>query len=41
MLSITGNPYDTLKEVIGTNNDNNGSLADFGVLYDQIELKNG
>lgn len=42
MLSISGKPYDTLNEVIGVgNNDNNGSLSDFGVIYDEIELLNG
>ena len=42
MLSITGKPYDTLEEVIGLRgNRGNGSLADFGVNYKQIDLKNG
>lgn len=42
MLSISGKPYDTLNEVIGVGNkDNNGSLSDFGVIYDEIELLNG
>lgn len=39
MISITGSPYDTLKEVIL--GDGNGSLRDFGVKYQQVELKNG
>lgn len=39
MLSITGKPYDTLEEVIGiSGSPGNGSLADFGVKYKQIEL---
>lgn len=39
MLSITGEPYDTLEEVIGiSGTPGNGSLADFGVRYRQIEL---
>lgn len=39
MLSITGKPYDTLEEVIGiSGTPGNGSLADFGVRYKQIEL---
>ena len=40
MLSITNEPYDTLCEVIGINGANgDGSLADFGVKYDQVNLK--
>ena len=38
LLSITGTPYDTLHEVIGIK-DNPSSLKSFGVLYDEIELK--
>ena len=39
MLSVTGKPYDTLEEVIGIQGEpGNGSLADFGVRYKQIEL---
>ncbi len=42
MLSVAGKPYDTLDEVIGnTGTPGNGSLADFGVKYKQIDLKNG
>lgn len=42
MISITGKPYDTLNEVIGWNDDNNnGSLKNFGVIYDQIDLVDG
>lgn len=42
LLSVSGKPYDTLDEVIGnTNIKGNGSLADFGISYKQIELKNG
>jgi len=37
LVSVTGNPYDTLKGVISAKNK--GSLADFGVSYSQIELK--
>lgn len=37
MLSVTGKPYDTLDEVIGSR-EGNGSLADFGVEYRQVEL---
>ena len=39
MCSIAGKPYDTLEEVIGIQGEaGNGSLADFGVRYKQIEL---
>ena len=39
MCSIAGKPYDTLEEVIGIQGQpGNGSLADFGVRYKQIEL---
>lgn len=42
MLSITGEPYDTLNEAIkGKEGEDNGSLKDFGVNYEQIELKDG
>ena len=39
LLSITGNPYDTLDSIIGFN-DNQSSLKSFGIRYDQIDLKN-
>ncbi|MEG2117445.1 MAG: methionine gamma-lyase family protein, partial [Clostridia bacterium] len=38
LLSITGKPYDTLDEVIS---GADGSLADFGVKYDCIDIKDG
>lgn len=38
MVSLTGAPYDTLEEVIGIRGSGNGSLADYGVKYDSIEL---
>ena len=38
LLSITGRPYDTLEEVIGLRDPGQGSLAEFGVSYDEIEL---
>lgn len=42
MLSVTGAPYDTLKEVIGADGGNgDGSLADFGVNYREVPLVNG
>ncbi len=39
MLSITGDPYDTLRDTVSGSGI--GSLADFGVKYDKIPLKNG
>ncbi len=37
LLSATGKPYDTLEEVIGLRGEKGcGSLADFGVKYDEI-----
>ncbi|MEG0979663.1 MAG: methionine gamma-lyase family protein, partial [Oscillospiraceae bacterium] len=39
MLCITGTPYDTIHSVIGINGSNGqGSLADFGIKYKQIDL---
>lgn len=38
VLSITGNPYDTLMDVF-TGKDN-GSLLDFGVKFEKVDLKN-
>ena len=38
MISISGKPYDTLEEVIGIR-PSNGSLAEYGVTYRQVELK--
>lgn len=41
IVSITGKPYDTLEEVIGiSGKKGNGSLADYGVEYGQVDLKN-
>ncbi len=41
MLSVTGRPYDTIGPVIGISKDGNdmGSLKDYGVKYDEVELK--
>jgi cystathionine beta-lyase family protein involved in aluminum resistance len=39
LLSPVGKPYDTLEEVIGIR-PSNGSLAEYGVTYQQVELKN-
>lgn len=42
MLSITGDPYDTLIEAIkGKAGEDIGSLKDFGIKYEQIELSGG
>ncbi len=40
MLSVTGNPYDTLEEVIGLRKKGQGSLIDFGIKYEQIDFRN-
>lgn len=39
LLSATGSPYDTLQEVIS--GKDNGSLADYKINYDKIQLKDG
>ena len=38
MLCVTGTPYDTLRPVIGLTGGGMGSLKDFGVRYEQVEL---
>jgi cystathionine beta-lyase family protein involved in aluminum resistance len=38
MLAVVGAPYDTLEEVIGLRGEGQGSLADFGVHYRQLDL---
>jgi cystathionine beta-lyase family protein involved in aluminum resistance len=38
MLAVAGAPYDTLEEVIGLRGQNQGSLAEFGIRYRQIDL---
>ena len=38
MISISGKPYDTLEEVIGIR-PSRGSLAEYGITYRQVELK--
>lgn len=38
LIYCTGNPYDTLEEVIGIRGEGKGSLKDFGVTYKQVEL---
>ena len=38
MISITGEPYDTLQTVIGISGESQSSLKSFGIKYEQIEL---
>ena len=38
LLSITGRPYDTLEEVIGLRGERQGSLAEFGIHYNELPL---
>lgn len=38
MLSVTGTPYDTLKETIGLGQPNGSSLIEWGVSYEEIPL---
>lgn len=38
LIYCTGDPYDTLFEVIGIRGEGRGSLADFGITYKQVEL---
>ena len=40
MISISGEPYDTLKSVIGLVGDSSNSLIKCGIKYEQIELIN-
>jgi cystathionine beta-lyase family protein involved in aluminum resistance len=38
LLALTGRPYDTLEEVIGIRGSGQGSLAEFGVTYAELDL---
>lgn len=40
MLSISGEPYDTLKSVIGLTGNSQNSLIKYGIKYEQINLIN-
>lgn len=40
MLCVTGLPYDTIHSVIGIDGKGDGSLADYGITYKQVDLKN-
>ncbi|WP_407946593.1 methionine gamma-lyase family protein [Pontibacillus halophilus] len=42
LLYMTGKPYDTLEEIVGVRGEGNGSLKDFHIGYNHVELlKNG
>jgi cystathionine beta-lyase family protein involved in aluminum resistance len=38
LIYLTGRPYDTLQQVIGSDRDGSGSLADYGIAYKEIPL---
>ncbi|RAL22539.1 aminotransferase class I/II-fold pyridoxal phosphate-dependent enzyme [Thermoflavimicrobium daqui] len=38
LIYLTGQPYDTLQQVIGKEQDGSGSLADYGIRYREIPL---
>lgn len=38
LIYATGTPYDTLRPVIGIEGENMGSLREFGVTYDEVDL---
>jgi cystathionine beta-lyase family protein involved in aluminum resistance len=38
LLALTGRPYDTLEEVIGLRGSGQGSLAEFGIVYDELPI---
>ncbi|MFK2825087.1 methionine gamma-lyase family protein [Bacillus sp. B190/17] len=38
LLYITGNPYDTLEEIVGISGKGNGSLKEFGISYQSVSL---
>ena len=39
-IYITGTPYDTLLKVIGLSGNEKGSLCDYGIKYDKVDLIN-
>ena len=41
LMYITGDPYDTLLEVIGINGNGIESLKEHGVIYNKVDLKHG
>ena len=38
LLYITGKPYDTLEEIVGISGNGVGSLREFGITYNSVEL---
>ncbi|WP_458413010.1 aminotransferase class I/II-fold pyridoxal phosphate-dependent enzyme [Schinkia sp. CFF1] len=38
LLYITGKPYDTLEEIVGIRGENNGSLKEFNISYETVDL---
>lgn len=38
ILSITGEPYDTLQKVIGIKGKSKGALSEFGITYKEVDL---
>ncbi|MFS0672522.1 aminotransferase class I/II-fold pyridoxal phosphate-dependent enzyme [Ornithinibacillus sp. 179-J 7C1 HS] len=38
LIYITGKPYDTLENVIGSDGENTGSLKDFQITYNEVSL---
>jgi cystathionine beta-lyase family protein involved in aluminum resistance len=38
LLYLTGKPYDTLEEIVGIRGNGVGSLKEFGISYDSVEL---
>ena len=41
IVSLTGTPYDTMQTVIGYTASSSGSLKEYGILYDELPLKEG
>ncbi len=41
ILSLTGNVYDTLQAVTGQKGDTPGSLADYGIGFEYVEMRDG
>ena len=41
LLSVTGAPYDTLRNAIGIEGNLHGSLKFYGINYAQVDMKNG
>ncbi len=41
LVSLTGSPYDTMQTVIGYKVPTKGSLKEYGILYEELSLKEG